>query len=164
LRRARGKARTGERTKSRRNKEIGTRFCFETHFFSRRPGKSMELRSAWRTVATTARQYAAKRGAKADSRVARIQARAEVERWNDQIAKGQVKSPTIRAAISAEMTWLKVRCPRCGKIQALDLRKINPHPSTSVATLCFVLRCLDCRAPTPMPELIGLHALPPGDR
>jgi len=54
----------------------------------------------------------------------RPEAKAVVERWNEQLAAGRdmLWSPTIRAALLAEMPWLEVLCPGCGTSRALDLR------------------------------------------
>ena len=47
---------------------------------------------------------------------ARAEAKAVVERWNDQLAasRDMLWSPTIRAALIAETPWLDVFCPGCG--------------------------------------------------
>jgi hypothetical protein len=56
-------------------------------------------------------------GVKAKRRVAdsaaRAEAKAVVDRWNEQLAAGRdmLWSPTIRAVLMAGMQWLDVHCP-----------------------------------------------------
>jgi hypothetical protein len=52
---------------------------------------------------------------KAD-RAARLEAEAEIDRWNRRLATGRdmLWSPTIRAALIAGTPWLDVFCPGCG--------------------------------------------------
>jgi hypothetical protein len=47
---------------------------------------------------------------------ARAEAKAVIERWNEQLAGSQdmLWSPTIRAALIAGTPWLDVFCPGCG--------------------------------------------------
>jgi hypothetical protein len=94
---------------------------------------------------------------------ARAEAKAVIERWNEQLALGRdmLWSPTIRAALIAGMPWLDVYCPGCGTSHAIDLRKVDRHPLASVGTLVLGLRCLWCPGSAPMPKLLDLHALPP---
>jgi hypothetical protein len=94
---------------------------------------------------------------------ARAEAKAVIERWNEQLAAGRdmLWSPTIRAAPIAGTPWLDVFCPCCGTSRAIDLRKVDRHPLASVATLVLGLRCSWCPKLAPMPRILGLHALPP---
>jgi hypothetical protein len=94
---------------------------------------------------------------------ARAEAKAVVERWNEQLAtsRGMLWSPTIRAALIAGTPWLDVFCPGCGTSRAIDLRKVDRHPLASVAALVLGLRCSWCPESAPMPRILGLHALPP---
>jgi hypothetical protein len=106
----------------------------------------------------------AKRGA--DDKALRADAKAVVDRWNDQLAAGQgmLWSPTIRAALIAGMPWLDVFCPGCGTSKAIDLRTVDRHPLASVGTLVLGLRCSWCPGSAPMPRLLGLSELPPARR
>jgi hypothetical protein len=72
---------------------------------------------------------------------ARAEAKAVVERWNEQLAtsRDMLWSPTIRAALIAGTPWLDVFCPGCGTSRAIDLRKVDRHPLASVATLVLGL-------------------------
>ena len=94
---------------------------------------------------------------------ARAEAKAVIERWNEQLSAGRdmLWSPTIRAALLAEMPWLDVFCSGCGTSRALDLRTLDRHPLGSVGTLVLGLRCSWCPGSAPMPRILGLHALPP---
>src|SRR5262249_27560896 len=69
-----------------------------------------------------------------DDRAARADAKAVVDRWNEQLAAGRdmLWSPTIRAAILAGTPWLDVFCPGCRTSCAIDLRTIDRHPLASV--------------------------------
>jgi hypothetical protein len=60
----------------------------------------------------------------------RRQAKAVVERWNEQLAASRERSPTIRAALIAGTPWLDVFCPGCGTSRAIDLRG-QPLPGKS---------------------------------
>ena len=62
---------------------------------------------------------------------ARAEAMGVIERWNEQlVASREISwSPTIRAALIAGTPWLDVFCPGCGTSQAIDLRKVDRHPS-----------------------------------
>jgi hypothetical protein len=93
---------------------------------------------------------------------ARAEAKAVVERWNEQLgtSRDMLWSPTIRAALIAGTPWLDVFCPGCGTSRAIDLRKVDRHPLTSVATLMLGLQCSWCPESAPMPKILGLHALP----
>lgn len=53
------------------------------------------------------------RRTRAESEVARIEARAVIERWSQALAagRGTLWSPTIRAAVLAGTPWLDVHCP-----------------------------------------------------
>jgi hypothetical protein len=94
---------------------------------------------------------------------ARAEAKALVERWNEQFAAGRdmLWSPTIRAALMAGTPWLDVFCPGCGTSHAIDLRKVDRHPLASVGTLMLGLRCSWCPGSAPMPKILGLYAVPP---
>ena len=75
---------------------------------------------------------------------ARAEAKAVVERWNEQLATSRdiLWSPTIRAALIAGTPWLDVFCPGCGTSRAIDLRNVDRHPLASVATLVVALKQL----------------------
>jgi len=106
----------------------------------------------------------AKRGA--DDKASSADAKAVVDRWNEQLAAGRdmLWSPTIRAALLAGTPWLDVFCPGCGTSRAIDLRTVDRHPLASIGTLVLGLRCSWCPGSAPMPKLIGLFALPPARR
>jgi hypothetical protein len=65
----------------------------------------------------------------AAEKAARKEALQIVERWNDALAagRGELWSPTIRAAVLAGMPWLDVYCPGCGTGRALDIRTLDRH-------------------------------------
>jgi len=109
-----------------------------------------------------------KAGFKRDAadKAARAEAKAVVQRWNDQLALGRdmLWSPTIRAALLAGMAWLDLFCPGCSTTKAIDLRTIDRHPLASVGTLVLGLRRSWCPGSAPMPKLLGLHALAPARR
>jgi hypothetical protein len=64
---------------------------------------------------------------------ARAEARAVVDRWNEQPAgRDMLWSPTIRGAMLAGIPWLDVFCPGCGTSRALDLRTLDRHPLASI--------------------------------
>jgi hypothetical protein len=69
---------------------------------------------------------------------ARAEAKAVIERWNEQLAasRDMLWSPTIRAALIAGTPWLDVFCAGCSTSRAIDLRKVDRHPLASVATSC----------------------------
>jgi hypothetical protein len=94
---------------------------------------------------------------------ARKEALQIVERWNHALAggRGELWSPTIRAAVLAGMPWLDVYCPGCRTGRALDIRTLDRHPLASVGSLVLGLRCSWCRGSAPMPVLKGLHPVPP---
>jgi hypothetical protein len=71
----------------------------------------------------------------------RAEAKAVIDRWNEQLAAGRdmLWSPTIRAALIAGMPWLD--CPGCGTSRAIDLRSTDRHPLASVGSLVLGLRC-----------------------
>jgi hypothetical protein len=75
---------------------------------------------------------------------ARAEAKAIIERWNEQLAasRDMLWTPTIGAALIAGTPWLDVFCPGCGSSRAIDLRKVDRHPLASVATLVLGLRWL----------------------
>jgi hypothetical protein len=90
----------------------------------------------------------------AADRAAHAEAKAVIDRWNDQLALGRDRlwSPTIRAALLAGTPWLNVFCPGCGTSRAIDLRKVDRHPLASVATLVLGLRCSWCPESAPPAE------------
>jgi hypothetical protein len=92
----------------------------------------------------------AKRGA--DDKASSADAKAVVDRWNEQLAAGRdmLWSPTIRAALLAGTPWLDVFCPGCGTSRAIDLRTIDRHPLASVGTLVLGLRCGWCPGSAPI--------------
>src|SRR5580704_7428334 len=93
---------------------------------------------------------------------ARAEAKAVIERWNEQLAAGRdmLWAPTIRAALLAGTPWLDVFCPGCGTGRAIDLRTLDRHPLASVGTLVLGLRCSWCPGSAPIPKLLGLYSLP----
>jgi len=106
-----------------------------------------------------------------DDKAAGADAKAVVDRWNEQLAAGRdmLWSPTIRASMLAGTPWLDVFCPGCGTsrpidLRTIDLRTIDRHPLASVGTLVLGLRCSWCPGSAPMPKLIGLFAMPPARR
>jgi hypothetical protein len=84
-------------------------------------------------------------------------ARGVVERWNDAIAAGRDIwwSPTIRAAIVADMPFAEIYCPGCRTRRNLDLRTLDRHPLASVGSLVLGLRCSWCPGFAPMPKIMG---------
>jgi hypothetical protein len=70
--------------------------------------------------------------------VARAEAKAVVDRWNEQLAAGRemLWSPTIRAALIAGTPWLDVHCPGCGTSRAIDLRAVDRHPLAVLGLRC----------------------------
>jgi hypothetical protein len=70
-------------------------------------------------------------------------------------------SPTIRAGLLAGTSWLHVFCRGRGTSRAIDLRTLDRHPLASWGTLVLGLRCSWCPGSAPMPQLLGLYALPP---
>jgi hypothetical protein len=77
------------------------------------------------------------------------EAKAVIERWNEQLAASRdiLWSPAIRAALIAGTPWIAGR--------AIDLRKVDRHPLTSVATLVLGLRCSWCPESAPMLRIRG---------
>ena len=86
-----------------------------------------------------------------------------VEGWNKVIASGRDMwwSPTLRAAVVADMPWLDIYCPGCQTSRGLDLRSVDRHQLASVGSLILGLRCSWCGDAAPMPRIMGLHAVPP---
>jgi hypothetical protein len=86
-----------------------------------------------------------------------------VERWNHDLASGRDvwSSPTIHAAIVADLPWLDVFCPGCKTSRVIDIRTIDRHPLASVGSLVLGLPCSWCSGSAPMPVITGLHACPP---
>jgi hypothetical protein len=80
----------------------------------------------------------------AAEKAARKEALQIVERWNDALAagRGELWSPTIRAAVLAGMPWLDVYCPGCGTGRALDIRTLDRHRWRRWAASCWA-----CGAP-----------------
>jgi hypothetical protein len=116
----------------------------------------MDVRTRGLDIAITAKRQVA-------DAAARAEAKGVIERWNEQLAasRDMLWSPTIRAALIAGTPWLDVFCPACCTSRAMELRKVDPHPLASVATLVLGLRCTWCPESAPMPRILGLHALPP---
>jgi hypothetical protein len=56
-------------------------------------------------------------------------------------ADANAVSPTIGAAITANYWFLWVRCPACGTINAIDLRRLDRHPDAAVTSLIPALSC-----------------------
>ncbi len=108
------------------------------------------------------RMWAERAQREAAEQAARKEAIQVVERWNHALAagRGELWSPTIRAAILAGMPWLDVYCPGCRSSRALDVRTLDRHPLASVGSLVPGLRCSWCRGSPPMPVLAGLHSVP----
>jgi hypothetical protein len=94
----------------------------------------MGVRTRGLDIATNAKRQAA-------DAAARAEAKAVVQRWNEQLAasRDMLWSPTIRAALIAGTPWLDVFYPGCGTSRAIDLRKVDRRPLASVATL--ILGC-----------------------
>jgi hypothetical protein len=68
---------------------------------------------------------------------ARAEAKAVIERWNEQIVASRdiLWSPTIRAALIAGTPWLDVFCAGCGTSRAIDLRNVD-RPSRRLPPSC----------------------------
>jgi hypothetical protein len=109
------------------------------------------------------RMWAERAQREAAEEAARKEALQIVERWNHALAagRGELWSPTIRAAVLAGMPWLDVYCPGCRTARALDIRTLDRHPLASVGSLVLGLRCSWCRGSAPVPVLIGLYSVPP---
>jgi hypothetical protein len=71
------------------------------------------------------RVWAERAQREAAEEAARKEAQQIVERWNRALAagRGELWSPTIRAAVLAGMPWLDVYCPACCTGRALDIRR-----------------------------------------
>jgi hypothetical protein len=91
---------------------------------------------------------------------ARAEAKAVIERWNEQLAPAATCCGRRRSGLRRSQ-GRDVFCPGCGTSRAIDLRKVDRHPLASVATLVLGLRCSWCPELAPMPRILGLHALPP---
>jgi hypothetical protein len=78
----------------------------------------MGIRRRGLDIKVGARRHAA-------DKAARAEAKAVVERWNEQLAasRDMLWSPTIPAALIAGTPWLDVLCPGYGTSRAIDLRK-----------------------------------------
>jgi hypothetical protein len=89
-----------------------------------------------RTGAPTRYRAATSSGTPTGGHWARAEAKAVVDRWNEQLAAGRdmLWSPTIRATLIADMPWLDVHCPGCGTNRAIDvfpaIGPSIPHPPT----------------------------------
>src|SRR5215475_5768712 len=83
------------------------------------------------------RMWAERAQREAAEEAARKEALQIVERWNHALAagRGELWSPTIRAAVLAGMPWLDVYCPGCRTGRALDIRTLDRHPLASVDSL-----------------------------
>jgi len=70
----------------------------------------------------------------AEERARRERARKVIERWNQELALGDLLlwSPSIRAALIAGMPWLEVLCPACATVGAVNLSLIDRHPEAGV--------------------------------
>jgi hypothetical protein len=103
----------------------------------------------------------AKWRSRAEAEAAVAEARRVVERWNQELASGRDVwwSPTLRAAIVADMPWLDVYCPGCKTSRTIDIRTIDRHPLASVGSLVLGLRCSWCPGPAAMPRIVGLLAV-----
>ena len=90
----------------------------------------------------------------------RERARAVIERWNHELVTSELPlwSPSIRAALIADMAWLEVLCPACQTIGAVNVAQIDRHPEAGVASLVLGLNCRRCGPHAPMPRLLRLHA------
>src|SRR5262249_38757114 len=65
-------------------------------------------------------------------------------------------APTIGAAIRAGYWFLRVRCPACRMVSAIDLRKLDRHPDAAVTSLIPTLSCRSCRPNAPFAGLVRL--------
>jgi hypothetical protein len=108
----------------------------EQHDRSHRPSGE-ELKRMW---AEREKRQAAEEAARKD-------ALQIVERRNHALSagRGELWSPTIRAAVLAGMPWLDVYCPGCRTSRAIDIRSLDRHPLASVGSLVLGLRCPWCR-------------------
>jgi len=77
---------------------------------------------------------------RARTEAARVEARAVIERWNAALAagKGTLWSPTIRAAVLADMPWLDVHCPGCGPAGRSTFARSTGTRSRRSAASCSV--------------------------
>jgi Transposase IS66 family len=114
---------------------------------------SMGVRTRGLDIAVNAKRQVA-------DAAARAEAKAVIERWNEQPAarRDMLWSPTIRAALIAGTPWLEVFCPGSGTSRVIDLRKVDRHPLASVATLVLGLRCSWCPETAPMPRILTNNA------
>jgi hypothetical protein len=78
--------------------------------------------------------------------------------WNERQDKRMpmLFSPTIGAAITARYWFLRVRCPACRTIQAVDLRTLDRHRDAAVTSLIPAQSCRSCRPNSPFAELVRL--------
>jgi hypothetical protein len=113
----------------------------------------MGIRTRWLDIGINAKRQVADRAARAEAKAVINLKRAS--------RREMLRSPTIRAALAADMPWLDVHCPGCCTRRVIDLRAIDRHPLASVGTLVLGLRCSWCPGSAPMPTILGLYALPP---
>ena len=79
----------------------------------------MGVRTRGLDIATNAKRQVA-------DAAARAEAKAVVERWNEQLvaSRDMLWSPTIRAALIAGTPWLDAFCPGCGTSRAICRREL----------------------------------------
>src|SRR5690242_2411551 len=95
--------------------------------------RASERLAAWaRAFAQAPRQRAENRTA------ARL-----IDLWDARRARGAetLFSPTIGGAVRAGRPWLQFYCPGCGVVGAIDLRRLDRHPGTSVESLIPQVSC-----------------------
>ena len=78
--------------------------------------------------------------------------------WNERQARRMpmLFSPTIGAAIAARYWFLRVCCPACRTINAINLRALDRHRDAAVTSLIPALSCRSCRPNAPFAELVRL--------
>jgi hypothetical protein len=78
--------------------------------------------------------------------------------WNERQAKRTpiLFSPTIGAAIAACYWFLRVRCPACRTINAVDLRTLDRHHAVAITSLIPTVSCRSCRPHAPFAEFLRL--------
>jgi hypothetical protein len=78
--------------------------------------------------------------------------------WNERQAARMpmIFSLTIGAAIASRFWFLRVRCPACRTINAIDLRTLDRHHDAAVTSLIPALSCRSCRPNAPFAELVQL--------
>ena len=60
------------------------------------------------------------------------------------------------AAVAARYRFLRVRCPACRTVNAIDLRTLDRHRDAAVTSLTPALTCRSCRPNAPFAELVRL--------